>query len=71
MYDQVSQKQLESMIKKLPVNMKIKYKKESSIIFGIYESYFLDDNELFFIQTQGKHVKAYITNYFRMLIQKQ
>jgi len=70
MFDEISQKQLESMIKKLPSNMKIKYKKEKCQ-YVMYESYWLGESELFLIETKGKQVKAYVTDYFRMIIQRQ
>ena len=68
--DNISQKQLESMINRLPSTMKLKHKKESSN-YVMFDSYWLDDTELFLIETKGRQVKAYVTDNFRMIIQRQ
>jgi len=70
MYEEISQKQLESMIKRLPKTMKIKRQKECSKAVN-FDSYWLDDQELFYIDIRGKQIKAYITDYFKMIIQRQ
>lgn len=67
MYKEISQEQLKNMIKKLPKTIKIKHKKEYSKEIH-FDSYWLDDKELFYLDIGRYQTSIYITNYFEMIV---